>query len=245
MPSQTVFYAVAGGLIPSLLWLWFWLREDDLHPEPKRILIETFVAGMLAVLIVIPFQFYFRERIANTILFIVIAAGIEELAKFFAAYATGLRSRANDEPIDPIIYLLTAALGFAAVENFLFLFKPIQAGDILLTLKTGNLRFMGATLLHIVSSTAIGISIGVAYFRSIRVRRLYLVGGLVLSMVLHALYNLFIMGASGGRVFLGFYGVWVAILAVLLMFEKIKTLKREVTAAPEPGLTTQIQYGKK
>jgi len=30
--------AAAGGLFPSLAWLWFWLREEADHPEPRKLI---------------------------------------------------------------------------------------------------------------------------------------------------------------------------------------------------------------
>jgi len=48
--SIDVFFAFVGGLLPALLWLWFWLRED-LHPEPRRILLLTFTAGMVMAIV--------------------------------------------------------------------------------------------------------------------------------------------------------------------------------------------------
>ena len=34
LTASILFFAIAGGFIPSLLWLWFWLKEDS-NPEPR------------------------------------------------------------------------------------------------------------------------------------------------------------------------------------------------------------------
>ena len=47
--------ALVGGLLPAFLWLFFWLREDKEHPEPKGLLFFTFLAGMSTVILVLPF----------------------------------------------------------------------------------------------------------------------------------------------------------------------------------------------
>ena len=52
----TVIAASLGGLLPALAWLWFWLREDSKHPEPRRLIALAFLAGMVAVAVAIPLE---------------------------------------------------------------------------------------------------------------------------------------------------------------------------------------------
>ena len=48
--------ALLGGITPSLLWLWFWLKEDRCAPEPKGLIALSFFAGMAIVYFVLPLQ---------------------------------------------------------------------------------------------------------------------------------------------------------------------------------------------
>jgi len=48
--AENLLYALLGGFLPALLWLWFWIKEDRRRPEPRGILVMTFFAGMIAVL---------------------------------------------------------------------------------------------------------------------------------------------------------------------------------------------------
>ena len=48
--------AALGGIIPSIIWLWFWLGEDKRKPEPIRLLIACFLAGVLSVIFVLPLE---------------------------------------------------------------------------------------------------------------------------------------------------------------------------------------------
>jgi RsiW-degrading membrane proteinase PrsW (M82 family) len=48
------FYGLLGGLLPALLWLWFFLKEDSKRPEPKWLILAAFLAGMLAVILALP-----------------------------------------------------------------------------------------------------------------------------------------------------------------------------------------------
>src|SRR3989344_4723949 len=118
MESPVLFIAFLGGLLPSLLWLGFWLLEDRCEPEPKKYLFITFLAGMIAVVAVLPVERFVMQYLACTALLFAWAV-LEEGFKIGAALLA-LRSRALDEPIDAVMYMVAAALGFAAMENALF-----------------------------------------------------------------------------------------------------------------------------
>jgi RsiW-degrading membrane proteinase PrsW (M82 family) len=227
MSPDAVLYAFLGGLVPALLWLWFFLREDRRHPEPKKFIVIAFLAGMASVLFVLPAERLALSFFSGTALTIV-WAGIEELFKYFAAAISVLWRNAVDEPIDAIVYMITVALGFAALETGLFLLEPLMDGDISAGILTGNLRFVGAALLHTLSSAAIGIMISLAFYKRPAVRRLYLYTGLVIATSLHTLFNFFIMAQNGKHIPLVFFFVWVGIIALFLMFERAKRITRPV-----------------
>src|SRR4051812_20721286 len=114
--AKLIIYALLGGILPALLWLFFWLREDAKNPEPDSMLIKTFLGGAVAVILVLPVQKviadYFPGMSPNTFFFWAIS---EELFKFLAAFIIALRSFDDNEPLDPLIYMITAALGFVAL----------------------------------------------------------------------------------------------------------------------------------
>lgn len=225
MNLENLIFASLGGILPSLVWLWFWLKEDRLHPEPRRILLGAFIGGMVAVPIVLPFQKYALEYIKLSPIFLFfIWAGIEEVFKFGASWITALRRRACDEPIDAMIYLLTTALGFAALENVFFLLTPISSGTFEQVIITGNFRFMGASLLHVVSSALVGTTLAFSFYRRKRVRALYVTCGLVGATVLHTLFNLLIIEYTNYPAFTAFIGVWIAVIVLMLLFEKVKRI---------------------
>lgn len=226
MASPLIFVAFLGGLLPALLWLLFWLLEDRCEPEPKRYIFYSFVLGMLAVLLVLPLERQAVQYFTGSALLFAWAA-LEELFKFGAAYFAALRSRAYDEPLDAVIYLVTAALGFSAFENALFLWTPLQEGDILRTIVTGDLRFIGATLLHTLSSATIGVALAFSYYRDVTTRRLAVIYGVVLAVLLHGLFNFFILGAGGGLTFWIFLAIWFGIIAILLLVERVKRPARD------------------
>lgn len=220
IPLPLLFIAFLGGVIPALLWLSFWLLEDRCKPEPKKLIFLSFLGGALAVPLVLPLQHWALTYLSGTSVLVAWAVA-EELFKFGAAYLIALRNRALDEPIDAIIYMITAALGFSALENTLFLLGPLGDGNTLQSILTGNLRFVGATLLHTLASATIGISIAIAFYKSLGMRKLYLASGIVLAIALHALFNYFIL--EGGRsAFVVFLVVWIGVIVTMLFFERVK-----------------------
>ena len=219
----TLIGALLGGILPALLWLFFWLREDRLHPEPKKLVLLSFVLGMAAVPLVIPLEQLTHNLIGVGVFVIFVWALIEELFKYLAAHLSGLHTKALDEPIDAMIYMISAALGFAALENTLFLIDPIMAGDVFLGVVAGNIRFIGASLLHTISSSAIGLAIALSFYKSLKVKVLYRILGVGIAVLLHALFNLFILDStSTSNIFVVFSFVWLAVILLILFFEKVK-----------------------
>lgn len=216
--------ALLAGILPAIIWLFFWLQEDQ-HPEPKRLLLLTFISGMIAVPLVLPIEqviktyFGFSQQLT-----FILWAWAEESLKFIAAYVVAFKSRELDEPVDAVIYLLTAALGFVALENTFFLLNPLSQGNILETVSTGNMRFLGASLLHIISSTTIGTFIALSFYKKRAIKVSYLFIGLVLAVLLHSVFNLLIIESTGSGIFPIFAGVWLAITVLLLLFEKVKKI---------------------
>lgn len=211
------------GIIPALIWLFFWLKEDS-HPEPLKLITLSFFAGQAVVFVVLPLQRLLYDNvtaITHNMLF-VSWAGIEEILKFAAAWIVGIHASADDEPVDALMYMIIVALGFVSLENTLFLIDPLHTGDILGSFVTGNLRFLGASLVHVLSSAMVGISLGFAFYQPRRVKILAGIVGVILATTLHAYFNLFIIKESESNLFLIFGFVWIGVIGLMLMFEKIK-----------------------
>ncbi|HEY4496284.1 MAG TPA: PrsW family glutamic-type intramembrane protease, partial [Candidatus Paceibacterota bacterium] len=189
------------------------------------LILTAFLAGMLAVPLVIPFEKVFNDYFGNGTLVFIIWATVEELAKFVAAWAIVLRRKEVDEPIDALIYMITVALGFSAIENSLFILAPIAGGDAVGALITGNLRFIGATLLHVISSSAIGAAIALSFYQSAKIKKELVIAGVILSISLHAIFNLLIIkSADNGGTFFVFLSVWLVVTVLMVVFEKVKSL---------------------
>lgn len=226
MASTQFAIAFLCGLVPALFWLWFLLREDREKPEPYVLIFLSFLSGMLIVPLALPLQklalgYYHGDNL------IFVWVIIEEVLKYAVALVVILWHKAVDEPIDTIIYMITIALGFAALENALFVFNPITAGDYLNTTLTGLFRFLGASLLHVLASGTVGAFLALAFYKSTIKKLVYGTIGLLVAIVLHALFNFFIIDANGETILGVFLFVWMGIIALFLVFEKVKLLESE------------------
>lgn len=220
-----VFFALLGGILPTVFWLWFWLKEDELHPEPRGLLILSFLVGMLATACAYPIEKFIAANVStNDLTLLTLWAITEETLKFLGVYIIALKTKYFDEPIDGVIYLITIALGFSALENSMFLLNPLGGGDMLATVLLGDFRFIGATLLHVAASGVVGIAIALSYYSSKWNKRAWLSLGLVSAIVLHTTFNFSIIISEGAYLYEIFIGLWTFILGILLVVEKIKRM---------------------
>ncbi len=242
---STTIFALVGGFVPALIWLWFWLHEDNKKPEPAGMVARVFVAGGLAVV----FAFIIQKLLSSVLTktgfgtldysspelsvafffssfgFLLAWAATEEIIKFSATYLSAYRNRNFDEPIDAMIYAVTAAIGFAAVENTLFLLSTILSGETsTFFILTGNLRFLGATVVHIVSSAIVGGLVGIAFCSPKLTKTFATICGLFTASILHGLFNFLIITSSGRDMIWIFVALWLVAIFVLYFFERVKTI---------------------
>lgn len=232
LTASSLFILLCAGTLPPLFWLWFWLKEDRRRPEPRKLLVLTFFAGALSVLLVLPFQALANRFIAPGFLLLLVWAGLEESIKLGVAFFVDFRKRSYDEPVDAMVYLTTVALGFAAFENILFLLKSYGDGGLEAGIATASMRFLGATLLHIVSSSILGGVLAISFCKPKREKLVYAVLGLAAATILHTLFNFFIINqniqSGAGNIIAVFIALWIAVLGLLVFFEKIKTITCQI-----------------
>jgi RsiW-degrading membrane proteinase PrsW (M82 family) len=222
----SVGYALLSGVLPALLWLWFWLKEDNLHPEPKGLIFGTFLAGCVAVFFAIFLEKFVQEIAMSESSRYIAWAAIEEIIKFLAVSIIALKSSELDEPIDAMLYCVTVAVGFAALENTFFILSPIHNGEVTKSIITGNMRFLGATLVHVVSSASIGFMIGLSFYKGVFLKIISIIVGIALAITLHSVFNLSIINATAENTLKAFGLVWCMVIILLILFEEVKGIKK-------------------
>ncbi|OGZ33926.1 MAG: hypothetical protein A2Y98_00415 [Candidatus Portnoybacteria bacterium RBG_19FT_COMBO_36_7] len=221
-------YAIFG-LLPSVIWLLFYLRKDK-HPEPNRMVVKIFLWGMLMGPLAILAELFIkwlmnpvdlanfidilRTNAKDSYLFIgivFVAPVVEEIVKYAVVHFAVLKNPDFDEPIDLMLYMIIAALGFAAIENLLLIFQtPLPALDKVITLAA--LRFVSATFLHALSSGLLGYWLAKS-MRDPAKKIQYLARGFGLAIFFHASYNYLTWIISDNQP----YGSVIAIVMTVLL----------------------------
>ena len=122
-----------AALLPVGILIFYINYKDRLSPEPGRELVRAFLTGMLSVplsfCVSVPLElldFYSQEPtgILGSVALSFLGAAIpEELAKLFILWLVLRNNRCFDEKMDGIVYAVCVSLGFAAVENVMYLFS--------------------------------------------------------------------------------------------------------------------------
>jgi len=218
-----LFFAL--GLLPSFAWLIFFLKED-VHPEPKKMIFKVFLSGFFITFIVIAIQFLFQNifnfyKVADSNPFsLFVFALSEEILKFIAVYFVVRKSKFFDEPVDAMIYMIVAALGFAMLENLAIMLSIIKVSEAFGVI---TIRFVGATLLHALSSAIVGYwwAKGLLKIGNLKLK---IAEGLIIATILHTFFNYLIMTSKDAVVY---PVIFLTIVAMFIFwdFEKIKINK--------------------
>ena len=222
---------VIFGVLPSIVWLLFYLKKDT-HPESNRMILKIFFYGMLVALPAILLEmgllqeirrFDLPPLIISVLSVFVGVAMIEELLKYFVVKEKVLNNAEFDEPIDTVLYMIIAALGFAAAENILIFFSLGPAFLLGETILLTIFRFLGATFLHVLASGILGYFLAMSIYQTKYRGRLLLLG-LTIAVLLHGLYNFSIIEIGGKASF--FIPLIILITSAIFLTAAFKRLKR-------------------
>lgn len=223
-------FLIILAILPSIIWLLFYLRKDA-HPESNKMILKVFVLGGLAALPAVFIELGFFQiteglprqlaQLANV--FIGVAL-VEEVLKYLVVRQRVFTSSELDEPLDIMLYLIIAALGFAALENLLIFLSPsafgLRLGE---TLALAGFRFISATFLHALASGTLGFFLALGFLET-KKRTASFAVGLLLATLLHGIYNWAII--TQGPVGLSMATITIAGLALFVSwgFKRVKKM---------------------
>ena len=217
------------GLLPSVVWLTFFVKEHKKHPEPPILIILAFLLGGLATFGAFYLQLYsYNEFLLNIgknhFLTVTVFATIEEILKWMAVWIfmiLGISQGRFKDPIRPMIYSITVALGFAAVENIALLMNQSYLGYAsMVVAELLILRFIGATLLHSAASGIVGFHWAGGIVKKENLT-FHILVGLILASSLHATFNYLII-KYGPTIWPIAFVIFMGLI-VLIDFEELKT----------------------
>lgn len=188
-----------AALLPVILLLFFIYRKDKYQPEPIGKLLWTFFVGCLSVIPASVMElvlsiFTPTEPVLGAFFTGYVVAGFsEELCKFALLIWVIWRSPHFDEYFDGIVYAVYLSLGFACVENVMYVVGSTDAMAIALS------RGLLAVPAHFLFAVIMGYHFSLAKFDAPR-RRTHLFHALLYPILLHGTYDTLLMltDALGG-----------------------------------------------
>lgn len=179
-----------AAVAPAILVLRIFIRWD-LFPEPTRVILYTFLWGMASVVPVLLVGFFFFETLENIadpfwgpVAVAFLGAAIpEELTKFAVLFFFCMRHSHFDEPMDGLVYGMTASLGFAALENIFYLMGAGEGW-----IEVALVRAFLSVPSHGLDGAIMGFFAALARFEPQRAK-LWWTLSLLVPMTLHGLYD--------------------------------------------------------
>ncbi len=211
-------YLILAAIIPVLIILVFYYFLDRFNKEPLKLLWKLFLLGCLSVIPILIigslFEFInpFVGEPSNLYDAFIIAALSEEVIKWYVVYRFAFKNDAFDEKLDGIIYAVFVSMGFAVIENILYVSSE--------GISVAILRAFTAIPAHMFFGVFMGYYLSLAKFSNVRLRKRFLIKSIFYPVILHGVYDYLLM--SNYKLLLLFF-----IPLLIWMFINIKRRIRE------------------
>ena len=188
---------VAAALAPVLFMLHFVYVRDKYEREPLRRILFVYILSFFTVIPAAIFESILMFNQTASLLLIAVDAWLvialsEELVKYLALSWLAFRHGDFNEIYDGILYGVAASLGFATIENLLYVM--MSGGDALFV---ALLRALLSVPAHALWGVMLGYYIGTAKFAATRhERRRLILQGLCIAIFWHGLYDFFAYGSA-------------------------------------------------
>jgi RsiW-degrading membrane proteinase PrsW (M82 family) len=207
------------SLAPVFAIIIFIYWKDKLDKEPKKILFISFLMGILSVIVTLiisyiinGFSFDFStgnkyQSLASCILGIGL---VEEFSKFLFVRYYCFKKEAFNEPFDGITYAVMVSMGFAALENILYVSEN--------GIGVGIIRMFTAVPAHAIFAIIMGYFLGIQKLNN---KKYYGFIGLGIASVIHGLYDFYLFNAKFNLFFLLY---WLILFSVSI-YLSVKAIK--------------------
>jgi RsiW-degrading membrane proteinase PrsW (M82 family) len=218
-----VFLSVAPGLLIA----WFVYTRDRYDKEPRHLLVWSFVLGMFGVIppvvvemVLSMFGFDKSQSVVHLFAhaFFVVAL-VEEATKFAVLRSYAYTKPDFDEPFDGITYSVMIAMGFATVENMMYVLANNAAGP---SFQTALWRMFTAVPAHAANGILMGYYTGLAKFS--RHESPLLFTAFMAALVAHGLYDFFIFLNRPGLIIFGAFAVLVVVITLSLRAMRLHSM---------------------
>lgn len=184
---------IAIALAPGIAICLFIFYKDVYNREPRFNLLISFLLGCMAILPAIIFEQAFEYTIDGTITGVAIfsyavVAFSEEFSKFLGLRLYSYSRKSFDEPLDGIVYSVMVGMGFATLENLMYVLKFAEMGR---GMEVGISRMFLSVPAHGTFAVIMGYFIGKAKFNPGR-RFLLMTAGILGAIFFHGTFDFFL-----------------------------------------------------
>ncbi len=221
---MTVLISLAMAIAPALVLVVYYYRQDRRKPEPKGLIMKIFLLGILSIIpaILLELAVSTLEDLVSWwrlgyYLFkaFVVAAICEELIKLWVVKTVAYNNVHFDEVMDGVVYTIVASLGFACIENILYVLG--RGWTVALV------RAFTAVPMHAVCSGMMGYYIGKAKFTSEKAEESILIKrGFWIAVGIHGLYDFLLFSVPIFGIIIAFGVIPLLIVSFIVLRHKIK-----------------------
>jgi protease PrsW len=237
--------ALGFAAVPSVLWLGYFYLQDRNEPEPKQLvfgvfILGAFVAAPLANFVASALPVAGAEldplSVQRVLTNILVIGLVQEMSKYVVVRYSIYHHAEFDEPMDGIIYMMAAGIGFAAAQNFRHLAS--LGGSVVLSQAAMNT--VVNTLAHACFAGVLGYALGSAKFSKATPvsRGVNLFAGLCTAAALNGVFTaledrVLLAGVNASAAWRGL--AWAAGFAAVVFFAVSLLMKRQLAVSPFRG----------
>ncbi|WP_078432758.1 glutamic-type intramembrane protease PrsW [Metabacillus halosaccharovorans] len=175
---------ISAGIAPGLALLSYFYLKDQYESEPISLVLRSFIFGALLVFPIMFIQYVLDVEavFSSQFLYTFVAVGfLEEFFKWFILFFTIYQHIHFNEHYDGIVYGVSVSLGFATLENILYLFA------------NGVEHAFGRAILpvssHALFGVIMGYYLGKGKFTSKENRFKWIILSCSIPILLHSIYD--------------------------------------------------------
>lgn len=232
------------AVLPGIVLFVVVFKSDKTEKEPGKLLLKLFLFGALttisAIIIGILGEKIFSFLNPESMLYILIdnlilTALVEEAGKYIVLKKITWKNPAFNYTFDAVVYAVTVSLGFATLENIVYL---IDAG-----VGTGIMRAVMSVPGHAMYGVFMGYYYGLAKYAEAEGNKNLvnsnLKKALIVPTLLHGFYDFCIGAGTNQIIFLLFLLIFEIVLTVFAV-KKLKKLSREDMAIGNDSAEEQV-----
>lgn len=224
------------AIVPTIVLCLYVYKMDVIEKEPTNMLLRLFFLG---ILITVPVAFIEQSVLSFTgleesdylncfIISFFVVALVEELFKYVILYLGTWNNRHFNHIYDAIVYAVFISLGFATLENILYVVESISVNSF----QVGLMRAIISVPAHAFYAVSSGYYLGLAKLNhSIgykRNERIYKFLSILIPILLHGIFDFFLL--TGNQLHIALFYGFVAILYFVSYFNIKKTSSVEMTS---------------